>query len=205
MSDDTIRPDECDDETSRIYSSNVHSNKVHLQLQPKNAQPSRLRIEAQDMHAEYLDHVSAGCLPPSHDSIIYSWIPPQCGCCRHIHVEECERPYCYSHYSNGWAYTTPRGHRFLPSLRSFTSTIRPSNQVDRSPLSGYSALPHVEHLKTLKHVGKKEPKRISVGKVDRPLGHVSTSSISAVRSTTTEKDIDGTIEQVSSVLNVTRI
>lgn len=51
-------------------------------------------------------------------------------------------------YSNGWACTTPRGHRFLPSLRSFTSTIRPSNQVDRPPLFGYSALPHVAHLKT---------------------------------------------------------
>lgn len=76
MSDDTVRPDECDDETNRIYSTNVHSNKMHLQFQPENNQPSRLGIEVQHMQAEQLDHVSTGCLPLSHDSIIYSWIPP---------------------------------------------------------------------------------------------------------------------------------
>ncbi|KAF5615135.1 hypothetical protein F25303_13858 [Fusarium sp. NRRL 25303] len=55
-----------------------------------------------------------------------------------------------------------------PILTTFTSTIRPpSNQVDRSPLSGYSALPHVAHLETQKHGEKKESKRISVGKVDQ--------------------------------------
>lgn len=52
MSDDTVRPDEYNDETNRICSTNVHCNKLHSLSEPENNQPSRLLIAVQDMHAE---------------------------------------------------------------------------------------------------------------------------------------------------------
>ncbi|PCD23179.1 hypothetical protein AU210_014702 [Fusarium oxysporum f. sp. radicis-cucumerinum] len=54
MSNDTVRPDECDDETNRTYSTNVHSEKLHLPSEPKDNQPSRLLVGVRDMQRSNL-------------------------------------------------------------------------------------------------------------------------------------------------------
>ncbi|KAJ4072849.1 hypothetical protein NW761_014541 [Fusarium oxysporum] len=54
MSDDTVRPDKYNDETNRMCTTNVHSNKLHLPSEPKDNQPLRLLVGVQDMQRSNL-------------------------------------------------------------------------------------------------------------------------------------------------------
>jgi hypothetical protein len=149
MSNDTVRPDECDDETNRTYSTNVHSEKLHLPSEPKDNQPSRLLVGVRDMQRSNLitsqqavasgvmvRSSTAGSRPSTFAAASFLSqnakdvvaVASKCGVPVSCNTAD------LGSYSNDWAYTTSPKERFPPILtmsspRRYVLPAKPSARL----------------------------------------------------------------------------
>ncbi|KAI3580629.1 hypothetical protein IWW34DRAFT_848923 [Fusarium oxysporum f. sp. albedinis] len=207
MSNDTVRPDECDDETNRTYSTNVHSEKLHLPSEPKDNQPSRLLVGVRDMQRSNLitsqQAVASGVMVRSSTA----GSRPSTFAAASFLSQNAKDVVAVAITATTGHTRRPRRNGSSHSYDVFPSTIRTSGEAERpivlarlAPLRSYSALPHVAHPKTQKHREEKELKTISVEKVNWACRISPKRSISPARPMPTKKDVPRTIGQSKLVV-----